>query len=124
MLAPACNADSVTMAVFTVEEAMRRDYMLMEAILGQLLQAPDPLIGTSHIARMLNVEQPVIRHHLHLLLDKALVQEIDTGVWRLTNLGHDYLEGAPQPVRFANRRQCVQCPRARRQSPTADKVMR
>ena len=75
---------------------MRRDHMLMEAILGQLLQSPDPLIGTSNIARRLNVEQAVIRHHLHLLQDRALVLETESGVWRLTNLGHDYLEGAPQ----------------------------
>jgi len=75
---------------------MRRDHMLMEAILGQLLQSPDPLIGTSNIARRLNVEQPVIRHHLHLLRDRDLVQETEIGVWRLTNNGHDYLEGSPQ----------------------------
>jgi Mn-dependent DtxR family transcriptional regulator len=80
----------------TVEEAMRRDHMLMEAILGQLLQSPDPLIGTGSIARRLNVEQPVIRHHLHLLQDRNLVQETESGVWRLTNAGHDYLEGAPE----------------------------
>jgi len=75
---------------------MRRDHMLMEAILGQLLQSPDPLIGTSNISRRLNVEQPVIRHHLHLLQDRNLVQETESGVWRLTNAGHDYLEGSPE----------------------------
>ena len=75
---------------------MRRDPMLMEAILGQLLQSPDPLIGTSNIARRLNVEQPVIRHHLHLLQDRNLVQETESAVWRLTNAGHDYLEGSPE----------------------------
>jgi Mn-dependent DtxR family transcriptional regulator len=75
---------------------MRRDHMLMEAILGQLLQSPDPLIGTSNIARRLNIEQPVIRHHLHLLQDRNFVLETESGVWRLTNLGHDYLEGSPQ----------------------------
>ena len=75
---------------------MRRDHMLMEAILGQLLQSPDPLIGTSSIARRLNIEQPVIRHHLHLLQDRNFVLETESGVWRLTNLGHDYLEGSPQ----------------------------
>ncbi len=72
---------------------MRRDQMLMEAILGQLLQSPDPLMGASHIAQRLNVEPPVIRHHLHLLQDKGLVQETENGVWRLTNQGHDYVEG-------------------------------
>jgi Mn-dependent DtxR family transcriptional regulator len=84
------------MAFFKIEDGMRRDHMLMEAILGQLLQSPDPLIGTSNIARRLNVEQPVIRHHLHLLQDRSLVLETESGVWRLTDLGHDYLEGAPQ----------------------------
>lgn len=74
---------------------MRRDHMLMEAILGQLLQSPEPLIGTGNIARRLNVEQPVIRHHLYLLQDKALVQEAESGTWRLTSVGHDYLEGSP-----------------------------
>lgn len=75
---------------------MKRDQMLMEAILGQLLQSPDPLIGTSSIAQRLNVELPVVRHHLHLLQDKGLVQETENSVWRLTNQGHDYVEGAPE----------------------------
>ena len=65
---------------------MRRDHMLMEAILGQLLQSPERL----------NVEQPVIRHHLCLLQDRNFVHEAESGVWRLTSLGHDYLEGTPQ----------------------------
>ncbi|WP_334188297.1 hypothetical protein [Noviherbaspirillum sp.] len=75
---------------------MRRDHMLMEAILGQLLQSPEPLVGTSGIAQRLNVELPVIRHHLHLLQDKGLVQESENSAWRLTNLGHDYMEGVPE----------------------------
>ena len=95
MMSPAPGVKSVTMAIFTIGEAMRRDHMLMEAILGQLLQSPDPLLGTGSIARRLNVEQPVIRHHLYLLQDKSLVQETESGVWRLTSTGHDYLEGAP-----------------------------
>lgn len=70
--------------------------MLMEAILGQLLQSPEPLMSTSSVSRRLNVEQPVIRHHLYLLHDRDLVQETESGVWRLTNRGHDYLEGAPE----------------------------
>lgn len=81
---------------------MRRDHMLMEAILGQLLQSPDPLIGTSNIARRLNIEQPVIRHHLYLLQDRNLVMETDSGVWRLTNAGHDYLEGSPEQALTLN----------------------
>lgn len=75
---------------------MRRDHMLMEAILGQLLQSPEPLMSTSNIARRLNVEQPVIRHHLYLLQDRDFVQETESGVWRLSNRGHDYLEGTPE----------------------------
>ena len=75
---------------------MKRDQMLMEAILGQLLQSPDPLIGTSSIAQRLNMELPVVRHHLNLLQDKGLVQEPEQGAWRLTNQGHDYVEGAPE----------------------------
>ena len=74
---------------------MRRDQMLMEAILGQLLQSPDPMMGTSSIVQRLNVELPAIRHHLNLLRDKELVQEAENGAWRLTNQGHDYVEGAP-----------------------------
>jgi Mn-dependent DtxR family transcriptional regulator len=69
--------------------------MLMEAILGQLLQSPDPLVGTSYIAQRLNVDQSIIRHHLDLLGDKGLVLEPDHGGWRLTNQGHDYMEGSP-----------------------------
>jgi Mn-dependent DtxR family transcriptional regulator len=72
---------------------MKRDLMLLEAVLGQLLQSPDPLMGTSSIAQRLNVELPVILHHLHLLQDRGLVQETENGVWRLTNQGHDYLDG-------------------------------
>jgi Mn-dependent DtxR family transcriptional regulator len=90
------SANSAKMAIFASEEAMKRDLMLMEAILGQLLQSPDPLIGTSTIAQRLKVELPIVRHHLNLLQDKGLVQESENSAWRLTNQGHDYLEGAPQ----------------------------
>ena len=38
---------SAMMAAFYTEEAMRRDLMLMEAILGQLLQSPDPQMSAS-----------------------------------------------------------------------------
>jgi Mn-dependent DtxR family transcriptional regulator len=72
---------------------MKRDLMLLEAVLGQLLQSPDPLVGTSSVAQRLNVDLPVILHHLHLLQDRGLVQETENGVWRLTNQGHDYLDG-------------------------------
>lgn len=75
---------------------MKRDHMLMEAILGQLLQSPEPLVGTNGIAQRLNVELPVIRHHLNLLQDKGFVLESENGAWRLTNLGHDYMEGVPE----------------------------
>lgn len=75
---------------------MKRDPMLMEAILGQLLQSPDPLVSTSHIAQRLNVELPVVLHHLNLLQDRQLVDESESGVWRLTNHGHDYVEGSPE----------------------------
>lgn len=90
-----CRLISVNMKILATGETMKRDHMLMEAILGQLLQSPDPLIGTSSIAQRLKVDMHVIRHHLHLLQDRALVQESETGVWRLTNQGHDYLEGVP-----------------------------
>lgn len=69
--------------------------MLMEAILGQLLQSPDSHLGTSSIAQRLNAELPAITHHLFLLQDKGWVQETGSGLWRLTNQGHDYLEGSP-----------------------------
>lgn len=75
---------------------MRREPMLMEAILGQLLQSPDPMMGTSSIAQRLNVELPVIRHHLNLLLDKGMVLEAESGAWRLTNQAHDYMEGTTE----------------------------
>lgn len=74
---------------------MKRDLMLMEAILGQMLQSPDPQMNTSSIAQRLNAEPAIVRHHLHLLSDKGLAQELDSGVWRLTSQGHDYLEGSP-----------------------------
>ena len=75
---------------------MKRDLMLMEAILGQFLQSPDPVIGPTTIARRLNVETPLIRHHLHLLRDKGLVQDTENDGWRMTNQGHDYVEGVPE----------------------------
>jgi predicted transcriptional regulator len=81
------------MTFFAVEEPMKRDKMLMEAILGQLLQTPDPMMGTSSIAQRLNVELHLIRHHLYLLHDKGWVQEPENNLWRLTNQGHDYVEG-------------------------------
>lgn len=74
---------------------MKRDLMLMEAILGQLLQSPDPLVGTTTIARRLNVELPVVRHHLQLLRDKGYAHESENEGWRMTNQGHDYVEGSP-----------------------------
>jgi Mn-dependent DtxR family transcriptional regulator len=55
------------------------------------------MMGTSGIAQRLNVELPVIRHHLNLLLDKGMVQESESGVWRLTNQAHDYMEGTTEP---------------------------
>jgi predicted transcriptional regulator len=94
--APARSVNSAMMAFFVIEEAMKRDQMLMEAILGQLLQSPEPQIGSSSIAQRLNVERPVVRHHLNLLQDRGLVQESENGVWRLTNQGHDYMEGTPE----------------------------
>jgi len=84
------------MTIFAIEEAMKRDLMLMEAILGQLLHSPDPLIGTSSIAQRLKTALPIVRHHLNLLQDKGLVHELENGVWRLTNQGHDYMEGSPE----------------------------
>ena len=74
---------------------MKRDPMLMEAILGQLLQSPEPVLGISNIVQGLNVEPSLVRHHLHLLHDKGWVQETGDGGWRLSDRGHDYLEGAP-----------------------------
>ncbi|WP_141104000.1 hypothetical protein [Noviherbaspirillum denitrificans] len=75
---------------------MKRDQMLMEAILGKLLEAPEPLMNVNGLAQRLNTDQAVIRHHLHLLSDKSWVVEAEGGFWRLTNAGHDYLEGTPE----------------------------
>ncbi len=69
--------------------------MLMEAILGKLLEAPEPQLNVAGIAHRLNSEQSVIHHHLHLLHDKGWVTESENGFWRLTNAGHDYLDGTP-----------------------------
>lgn len=70
--------------------------MLMEAILGKLLEAPEPQLNVAGVAQRLNAEQPVVRHHLHLLEDKGWVVEAESGFWRLTNAGHDYLDGTPE----------------------------
>ena len=32
------------------------------------------------------------RHHIHLLCDKGYMVEINEGVYRLTNSGHDFIE--------------------------------
>lgn len=74
---------------------MKRDQMLMEAILGKLLEAPEPQLNAGGIAQRLNTDQAIIRHHLHLLHDKGWVTESESGFWRLTNAGHDYLDGTP-----------------------------
>jgi hypothetical protein len=55
------------MASFFTVKAMKRDQMLMEAILGKLLEAPEPLINVAGVAQRLNADQAIIRHHLHLL---------------------------------------------------------
>lgn len=70
--------------------------MLMEAILGKLLEAPEPELNTAGVAQRLNAEQSVIRHHLYLLQDKGWVSVSESGFWRLTNAGHDYLDGSPE----------------------------
>lgn len=70
--------------------------MLMEAILGKLLESPEPQLNVVSIVQLLNTEQPIIRHHLHLLQDKGWVVGLENGFWRLTNAGHDYLEGTPE----------------------------
>lgn len=70
--------------------------MLMEAILGKLLEAPEPQLNVTAVAQRLNTEQSVIRHHLHLLEDKGWLAECESGFWRLTNAGHDYLDGTPE----------------------------
>jgi predicted transcriptional regulator len=70
--------------------------MLMEAILAHLLKSPEAQIGTSGIAQGLNMELQMVRHHLHLLQDKGLVQLSENSFWRLTNQGHDYMEGSPE----------------------------
>jgi DNA-binding IclR family transcriptional regulator len=67
----------------------------MEAILGKLLEAPEPQLTATAVAQRLNAEPPVIHHHLHLLEDKGWVTESESGFWRLTNAGHDYLDGNP-----------------------------
>jgi len=69
--------------------------MLMEAILGKLLEASEPQLNVAGVAQRLNTDQAVIRHHLHLLHDKGWVAESESGFWRLTNAGHDYLDGTP-----------------------------
>lgn len=74
---------------------MQRDQMLMEAILGKLLEAPEPQLNVAGIAQRLNTEQAIILHHLHLLQDKGWVTDSENGFWRLTNAGHDYLDGTP-----------------------------
>lgn len=70
--------------------------MLMEAILGKLLEAAEPEINVPGLAQRLNTDQAIIRHHLRLLYDKGWVTEAEKGFRRLTNAGHDYLEGTPE----------------------------
>lgn len=69
--------------------------MLMEAILGKLLEAPEPQLTAAGVAQRLNSDASTVLHHLHLLGDKAWVTEAEGGSWRLTNAGHDYLDGNP-----------------------------
>lgn len=75
---------------------MKRDLMLMEAILGKLLEAPEPQLTSSGLSRLLNTDAHIIQHHLRLLEDKGRVAEVEGVAWRLTNTGHDYLEGSPE----------------------------
>ena len=70
--------------------------MLIEAILGKLLELPEPKINVVRISQRLNTEPSIVRHHLNLLQDKGWVIELESGFWRLTNAGHDYLEGTPK----------------------------
>jgi Mn-dependent DtxR family transcriptional regulator len=84
------------MPPFATTHTMKRDQMLMEAVLGKLLEAPEPQLNTSALTRLLNADDAIIRHHLRLLRDKGWVAEAENGNWRLTNAGHDYLEGTPE----------------------------
>jgi predicted transcriptional regulator len=79
----------------SLEKFMKRDQMLLEAILAYLLKSPEAEVGPNSIGHGLNMEMQVIRHHLYLLQDKGFVQLLNGNQWRLTNLGHDYLEGTP-----------------------------
>lgn len=88
-----CN--SAKMAVFAHFNIMNRDHMLMEAILGKLVEAPEPLLSAAGVALRLNTDASVVLHHLQLLGDKGWVTEAESGFWRLTNAGHDYLDGNP-----------------------------
>jgi predicted ArsR family transcriptional regulator len=75
---------------------MKRDLMLMEAILGHLYKSSEAWLGANAIALGLNVDKQMVRHHLDLLQDKGILQSGDGNLWRLTNQGHDYLEGTPE----------------------------
>jgi hypothetical protein len=83
------------MLIFDLPNTMKRELMLMEAILGKLLGALEPLVDPPGIAQRLNTDHTLIRHHLHLLQDKGWAAEVKNGFWRLMNAGHDYLEGSP-----------------------------
>lgn len=69
--------------------------MLIDGILGRLLESPEPKINIVRLSQRLDTEQSIVRHHLYLLQDKGWVVELESGFWRLTNAGHDYLEGTP-----------------------------
>ncbi|WP_228535969.1 hypothetical protein [Noviherbaspirillum malthae] len=81
------------MLIFDLPNTMKRKLMLMEAILGKLLDAPAPLLNVPGIAQRLNTEHTAFRNHPHRLPDKGWVAEVKNGFWRMMNAGHDSLEG-------------------------------
>jgi repressor of nif and glnA expression len=78
---------------------MKRSMELMDSILVFLVRSPEPQLTTNAITSSLNLPDSnvhIVRHHLYLLHDRGLVQVMEGGSWRLTDAGHDEIEGKPE----------------------------
>jgi repressor of nif and glnA expression len=78
---------------------MKRSVELMDSILVFMVRSPEAQFTTNSITSSLNLPDSnvhVVRHHLYLLHDRGLVQPMEGGAWRLTDAGHDEIEGKPE----------------------------
>jgi repressor of nif and glnA expression len=87
---------------------MKRDENLMLQILNALEHSDAARMDTIAITRTLRDDHDenflhTIRHHLALLSDRSLAEQVENDLWRITDAGHDaILKSVDIPVEKFN----------------------